>query len=561
MNECKNQIYSNDYFDFISNERNFFGAGAMGDCVQKIDMEYQIVYVPREGQPDVGIDSYTYRAIPKCYGLLDRTALEVTGILKLQNQPVLQLKGDGVMIGFLDTGIDYQNPLFCFSDGSSRISFLWDQTIMDGTPPEGILYGAEYDREKINQALSSENPLELVPSVDENGHGTFLAGVACGGEDIANNFIGAAPNAEIAVVKLKEAKQYLKEYYFLPQDMIAYQENDIMMAVSYLNQKALERNVPLILCIAVGTSMGNHGDGGALNNYLNYMSTRRMRGIVTAAGNEANTRHHFRGRIQSDMEFEDVEINVDKNRDGFFVELWAGAPELFAVSIISPTGEEVPRIPVRTGSSQIYTFLFERTTISIEYCLEVTQEANQLIYIRFLNAKRGLWILRVYPQSIITGEYNVWLPMEQMTKGEVFFLRPNPDTTMTMPATARNVITVGGFQASNDALFSDSGRGYTITGFIKPDFAAPAVNVYGPTRFNRFLTYTGTSAAAAITAGTCAQVFQWAFVEENAPDFSNAAMKNVLIRGARKTEERSYPNREWGYGILDVYQAFINLRE
>lgn len=318
--------------------------------------------------------------------------------------------------------------------------------------------------------------------------------------------------------------------------------------------------MPLVICMALGSSMGSHADGGALIRYLNYICGRPKRCVVTATGNEANTRHHFQGIIRQSDSYEDVEVNVEQEMEGVFLELWASAPELFAVSIISPTGEELPRIPVRTGTSQIYNFVFERTTVSIDYRFEVTQEANQLIYFRFLRLSRGVWIIRVYPQSNITGEYNIWLPMRQMTGGEVFFLKPSPETTLTMPGTARDVITTGGYNAQNGAIYQDSGRGYTITGQIKPDFVAPAVNVYGPGLRSNYVTYTGTSAAAAITAGACAQILNWAIEEGNINFFSNATLKNILIRGTRRTEQRSYPNREWGYGILDVYHAFEVIR-
>ena len=163
MADCREQVYSDEFFDFIvsyeeTNEQTIAGA-----CIQRIDEGYDIFYYPREGLPPLSVGSYSYSEIPKCYGLLDQTALEVSGILKMQNQPVLALKGRGVLIGFIDTGIDYTNPAFRYSDGSSRIVRIWDQTIQDGTPPVGILYGADYTREQINAALLSENPYDLVP--------------------------------------------------------------------------------------------------------------------------------------------------------------------------------------------------------------------------------------------------------------------------------------------------------------------------------------------------------------------------------------------------------------
>lgn len=560
MADCREQVYSNDYFDLIIPYAEAVNVPTSGTCIQRIDEGYDIFFFPRESSPPLNIGDYSYTSIPNCYGLLDQTALEASGIIRMQNQPALSLKGNGVLVGLIDTGIDYTNPLFRYSDGSTRILSIWDQTIEDGEPPIGILYGAQYVSEDINRALNSDNPYDIVPSRDENGHGTFLAGVACGGEDAANTFIGAAPQSQIAVVKLKEAKQFLREFYFIPDGVPAYQESDIMMAVSYLNGLANVHNMPLVICIALGNSMGNHGKNGALSSYLNAVCLRRKRAVVVATGNEANSGHHFQGEITGDMQYEDVEISVEEDMDGFFIELWSEAPELYAVSVISPTGERVPEIPVRSGSSQEYQFLFEGTTVTVDYRIEATETASQLVFIRFRNVRRGPWIIRVFPQSTITGRYNMWLPLQSFTLGNVFFLRSNPDTTLTTPSSASRVITVGGYNPANESIYANSGRGFTTSGEIKPDFVAPAVEVFGPGLRQNYVTVTGTSAAAAIAAGACAQIMQWALVDQNQTNLSNAGIKNMLIRGTNQPVGRNYPNREWGYGTLDVYQAFERLR-
>ena len=560
MADCREQAVSNDFFDCIISYVDTPFITVTSDCIQRIDEDYDIFYYAREGLPDLNVAGYSYEVIPKCFGLLDQTALEASGILRMQNQPALRLRGNGVLVGFIDTGIDYTNPLFRFSDGSTRILSIWDQELQSGTPPQGILYGSVYRREEIDRALLSDNPYELVPSRDENGHGTFLAGVAAGGEDVRADFIGAVPEASIAVVKLKEAKQYLKDFYFIPDGVPVYQENDIMLAVSYLNGLAMIYDMPLVICLGVGSSMGNHGRTGAVSTYLNYICGRRKRCVVAAAGNEANARRHFQGELSAGMNYEDVQINVEQDMRGFYVELWAKAPELYAVAVISPTGEQIPRVPVRAGASLEFRFVFEQTTVSVDCWSEPRETASQLVYLRFKEPKQGIWIVRVFPQNVITGNYHMWLPMQQMTDGEVFFLRSNPDMTITDPGSATQVITPGGYNAANEALYLNSGRGYTIDGEVKPDFVAPAVEVYGPGLRQNYVTYTGTSAAAALTAGACAQIMQWGFVELNEPRLSNAGIKNMLIRGADRNNERSYPNREWGYGTLDVYQAFLNLR-
>ncbi len=546
MPDCREQVYSNDYFDFIIPYGEAYTVSPPETCIQRVDEDYDVLYYSRAGLPPLNIGNYTYSSIPKCFGLLDQTALEVSGILRMQMQPALRLTGSGVLIGFIDTGIDYTNPIFRYEDGSSRIVQIWDQTVEDGTPPPGIFYGANYNQRQINEALESEEPYELVPTRDTNGHGTFLAGVACGGLDIQNDFIGAVPDAQIAVVKLKEAKQYLKDFFFVKEGVPAYQENDIMMAVAYLDGLANMLNLPLVICLGVGSSNGSRAGNSNLSTYLNIISSRRKRAVVTATGNEAGVRHHFLGQITGDMEYEDVEVNVGENVNGFFVELWAGAPELFEVAVFSPTGEEMPRVPFRESRTVTYDFIFERTTVSVDYRIEARRTGSLLIYLRFQNPRAGIWKIRVYKESIVTGDYHMWLPLQQFTSGEIFFLRSNPNMTLTIPSSATQVISVGAYNAANGGIFADSGRGYLTTGEVKPDFVAPGVNVYGPGMRGNYVRQTGTSVAAAITAGAVAQIMQWAIVERNSPTISNTGIKNMLIRGTGKPVQREFPNPEWG---------------
>lgn len=454
-------------------------------------------------------------------------------------------------MGFIDTGIDYTNPIFRYVDGSTRIAEIWDQSISDGTPPEGIFYGTRYDSEAINRALNSENPYDIVPSEDENGHGTFLAGVAAGGMDIENDFIGAAPEARIAVVKLKEAKQYLRDFFFVKDGVPAYQENDIMMAIAYLDGLANKLSMPLVICLGLGSANGSRAGNSYLSGYLNYICTRRKRSVVVANGNQAGARHHFQGKLSADMEFEEIEINVATEGRGFFAELWAAVPELVEVSVISPTGEVMPRVPVKEGATATYQFVFEGTTVSVDYRIEAIITGNLLIYLRFENPRKGIWKVRVYPENAESGLYNMWLPLQQFTEGDVFFLRSNPDVTLTIPSSASQVISVGAYNSVNGSLYADSSRGYSAAGVIKPAFVAPGVNVYGPDRRGNYIRQTGTSVAAAITAGAVAQVMEWAIVKRNAPAISNTEIKNMLIRGTDRPAPFSYPNTGWGaYGNI-----------
>lgn len=558
--DCEEIVYSNDYYDFIAENYSGTAGNIYEYCTQEINNVYTIVYTAREGLLPLSIANYTYSSIPKCFTLMDKSALEASGILRMQNYPTLSLKGQGILIGFIDTGIDYQNPVFLNADGSSRIAAIWDQTERSGTPPDGFIYGSEYRNGTINEALESQRPEGVVPSKDTNGHGTFLASVAAGSELPQEDFSGAAPYAQIAMVKLKEAKAYLREFYFIPEDAVAYQENDIMAGVAYLNQLAERMNMPLVLCTSVGSNAGSHGTGSnPLLSVLEALALRRPRGVVVAAGNEGNQRHHFAGQLQEEEEYQEVEISVGADVDGFIVEMWASAPQLFAVEIVSPTGERIPKEFILSGGKE-YTFLFENTTVSIDYRIARISAGDQLIFIRFTRPVQGIWTIRVYRQAVYAERYHMWLPMEELLTGEVYFLRSNPDTTITTPANGYTVMTVTAYDVSDNSIFIDASRGFTVTGTIKPDFAAPGVKVYGAGLRNQFVTKSGTSVAAAITSGAVALLLEWAVIRGNNTLINNVDMKNILIRGAQQDSGRTYPNREWGYGKLDLYQAFENIR-
>jgi subtilisin family serine protease len=529
----------------------------MGDdeCLISLNGAYEMWYFKKGTLPGINFGTYTYSAVPKCFTPLSQQALAASGILAIRSQPNLALTGDGVLIGIVDTGIDYQDPAFRYEDGSSRIVAIWDQTVEDGTPPENYFYGQEYTAEDINAALATDQPLELVPENDPSGHGTALAGIAAGSADAAGTFSGAAPYAALAVVKLKEAKPYLRNFYFIPEGAAAYQENDIMTGVDYLNQLAVERNQPLVLLIGLGTNNGAHSGDTYLSSFLDDIGQRRRRAVVVAGGNEANARHHYYGKLYDADQIDTVEINVEKNMRGFQVEMWSRSPELYEIAVISPSGERLSRVPVERQSRKEYSFVLEGTTLTVDYRIVGSRSANQLIYLRFEKPTRGVWKILVYSRNYVYGTFHMWLPISAFLEAPVYFLSSSPDITLTVPGTASVPMTVGGYNDQNGSLYLDSGRGYTIEGDIKPDFVAPAVEVEGPDD----LTHTGTSAAAAITAGAAAMFLEWAVVRGNLPSANTADVKAEFIRGASQSVGELYPNREWGYGMLDLSKTFLKL--
>ena len=539
-------------------------------CVNLVSQEYAIVHAPLSGVLPLSFTQHTYSAIPKLYGLQDTTALEAAGILPVFSQPNLMSTGQGILIAMIDTGIDYTNPLFQNPDGTSRILRLWDQTIESENTPEAVagfqpFYGTIYSQEDLNRALASEQPLELVPSTDTSGHGTFLAGVAAGRQiQSPTTFSGAAPDAALAVVRLKPAKQYLREFFAVPPDADAYQENDIMAAAAFLLGVAGQYQMPLVLCLGVGTSQGSHSGISPLAMQLQALSGTRGFACVTGAGNETGFRHHYFGNLSPDQEYEDVELRVADSTSGFSMELWADVSELYTVGFVSPSGEVIERIPMTVGQETTISFQLDATRILISYQITESSSGRFLAFLRFTGPAPGIWHIRVYPTLFVAGQFHIWLPMQGFLTEDTGFLRPDPDITITDPGNAPLLLTVSTYNHVTGSLYIHSSRGFTATGQIKPDFAAPGVEVQGPgipPGTSRLSRQTGSSVATAITAGAVACLFSWGFTQGNDTTLTSISVKSILIRGAERKEAFRYPNSQWGYGTLNLYRAFLLMRE
>ena len=561
---CREYILSEDYRDFIGNHvRTSFLDSIMqtGHCEQDAGFGYKCFYLPASSVDPVTLPKFSYNSIPKCYAPVSMETLNQTGILPVQNYPTLQLKGSGVLIGFLDSGIDYSNTIFRNLDGSTRIAAIWDQTVQSGTPPQAFSYGSEFTREQINEALLSENPLEIVPSTDDTGHGTYAASLAAGGADVGEQFLGAAPEASIAVVKLKQAKQYLRNYYYVPGNTVCYQETDIMLGLKFLNDLADSLEMPLVVCITCGTTMGGHIGTLPLSFLIEGYSTIANHITVIGTGNEADKRHHYFNTIENERDTKTVEIRVGENVSGFSMELWTEVPNILSISIISPSGENTSRIPFRVGASAEIDFLFERTKVAVDYRLLVEKSSSELVFFRFNAPAPGIWKIIVEPLSIADGRFHIWLPMTEFLSGEVFFLESDPYYTLTNPANADSPVVVSYYDGNTGAVSQTSGRGYTRTNRMKPDITAPGVNVTGALPGGRFSSRSGSCISAAITAGAVALMLEWLLDIQEVPGIDSFQIKSLLILGAVRPKTMEYPNREWGYGQLNLYNTFEAMRQ
>lgn len=497
---------------------------------------------------------YVAGAFP--YTLNDLSPLDVANITKFHTSPYLKLTGQGVIVGILDTGIDYLNDEFCYEDGTTRILGIWDQSIEETIVDPTVILGSYYSRKEINKALEAkrrgEDPYAIVPSKDLVGHGTKMAGII-GARGKNPEIIGGAPSCEFAVVKLKPS-------FLTDNGEPVYAQADILLGLKYFQYLTETQNNPIVIYLPVGSNLGSHDGNNLLERYIDRLSEVRATMVVTSTGNEGNQETHTSGRLEKTGDIKTIEIRVSPTQSSIFIEIWGNKPDKIALSIISPSGEVVEKLPAKLLKTEEIKFVYEGSKATITYYLPEEITGDELISIRIKDLKPGIWQFRLIGEYIVNGRYDAYIPQRILLKGDTRFLNSTSETTLTTPSTSRQIITTGFYNQTNNAIVAASGRGYTRDNRIKPDLAAGGVNAKTIAPGGQIVTVTGGSVASAVLASACALLFQWGVVDGNDPYIYAQKMKSYLIGGTSKRKGDIYPNPEWGYGTLNLEGVFDNIR-
>ncbi len=460
-------------------------------------------------------------------GSMDQRSMEAACIPPVWREH--GLTGQGVLIGFVDSGIDLNHPEFLSEDGRSRIIALWDMTAQ-GTPPEGFRYGAAYTESEIASGQ--------VSSSDHSGHGTAVAAIAAGQS-------GVAFGASIAMVKLPSAET-----------------TDIMRAIKFLLDQAEARGMPCVVNLSYGTSCGSHWGQTLFESYVDQSAQRGRSVVVCAAGNEGSGAHHFSGRLTENAVL-DAEFTVSTQREQICLSLWKNFIDEAAFELVLPNGRTTGLLTegtrmLRFGSIRISVFYGAPThyTVSQEVLFLLDAPPGGL---------DGLWKLRCYGGKIADGRFNVWLPTMEEVTDRTAFLQPTPDLTITLPATAMYPISVGGFRPETETVSPFSGRGIQdCAGRTLLDMTAPAEGVRSAKAGGGYDTFTGTSMAAPFVSGSAALMMEWGVVRGNDRLLYNQRVKAFLCKGCLRSPFLTYPNAQWGYGRLNLcgaMNALINYLE
>ena len=568
-NTLNNILNSTNYYTFLI---QYFGDVKKEVAEKKpsfhisiINNKYAMLSVPSDSFPTIDtlptFETIVYIKPPQLFTLQEISPFKASQAEFLHLDLPLKLTGKNITIAVIDTGIDYLNEELMDDDMNTRIEFIWDQTIASSTPSSDIpvSFGSIYKKDSIQDAINEyrkgNDPYSIVPSKDKIGHGTKMSGII-GSSGKNPDLIGVAPDCNFIAVKLIDDYAFKSEFNInIPAFNIAI----IIATLEVLYQYALMTNTPLIIYFPLGSNLGNHKGYDLLDQFIDNICMTSKIALVTGAGNERVSSCHASGSISVEQPVSIVDIDVTDDEKFLWIEIWVDLPNIITVDVISPSGENSGIIKSSVDSADTYSFVFEKTSIKVNYYVPEEISGDELIRIRFYDLKPGIWKLRLTGDLILDGTYNVWIPQQGLTSYGTHITPADTYGTITNPGNSKYAITAAAYNQTNNNLLNYSGCSFSNDYLNTIDIAAGGVNALTIAPNNSIAFVNGTSVAAAIVAGACSMIFQWGLVEGFNTNMYSQSLKTYLIRGVKTRSGDIYPNPEWGYGMLDILNIFKNI--
>lgn len=476
------------------------------------------------------------------------STLEATNMLFMGNSLYNKLQGDGIVVAIIDSGIDYLNPDFINEDNTSKILYIWDQESDYNLPPENMLFGSEFTREQINEAIAN-NDSNL--SKDEIGTGTMASAIISSNGKTNPNYKGIAPKTELIVVKLRSYISRFKE------GVINYKNTDFLVAISYIIKKFKEISKPIIINFTLGVISGRGISQTLLNTFEELYQSGFI--LVSGAGNQGNTDIHYSGNVSSGQS---VDVNFQVGDDKNLIIIIDGHEiDRFNIAIISPLGEISTTINYSSNFTE-YTgnFNLENVKYSISYSYPWLSTGSMQISIKLENVYSGIWAIRIMGADVINGNFDAYLPNKNLISQNTRFIDSDSNATITRYGLLREAITVGAYNTKSNSMWIGSSKGPEKTEDFILDIVAPGVDIISICKNNTLKVATGTGVSSSVVCAVIALLIEFIINQTQFYRLSTYSepIKTYLMLGATQKSIYKYPNSSYGYGILN-YQSTLEI--
>lgn len=481
----------------------------------------------------------------------------VPGILAdIVHSATPEVTGAGVIIGAVDTGIDYTHLDFRVdSDGdgfeeSSRILGILDQSYG--------FFGTEYSKQDIDTDLANGHGANsgIVRQKDTDGHGTHVIGIAAGdGSASSGGFVGVAPEAWIVMVKT------------------TFFTSDILAGIEYVFDLADDLGLPAVVNLSLGGHEGPHDGSSLFEQGIDELVRGSGRVVVVSAGNEGDLAIHTSDALLGDTSI----FRIAPDGWDAELDLWYPGSSQFTITLTPPAGAPIV-VPWRTESGLVQT-PFGTARIDNASLGTNPNNGDHEVVIRLSGLLgSGQWQVTVIDSGGNGGRYDAWI-----ISGSAVIVSGDSTSTIDEPGNAHDVITVGSFNTkaiwpslSGDqnylstyplhVLSSYSSQGPTRDGRTKPEICAPgawigaalsADALWQGYLVNPDGVHTmelGTSMAAPHVSGAAALLLS---ID---PGLTAEDVRLLLTESATHDGfTGSVPNMRWGWGKLNVFAAVANV--
>ncbi len=530
------------------------------------------------------------------YACLDVSTAKI-GAVQVREQ--LGYTGKGVLIGIIDSGIDWKNNDFIDATGKTRIKYL-----LDMSEPGNVYGGALYTDEDINNALNGNG---FVHERDYSGHGTHVAGIAAG-DYSANSLFGAyagvAPEASLIVVKATR-----------DENSREFQTADQIIALKFIDSLATVLNMPCVINMSFGGHSGAHNGTSDVELAIDQLvgHGKPGRAVITVAGNDGTNNIHARADFGNGVSYKEVTFSIKEylpnpgtGDDRVLFDIWYKGNQKVAITITTPSGKrigpvmqgEVKDENTDEGTVYVWNGFYETAGGYLPgYDNEI---GNYEIYVDINDANAfkppavGTWTLKF---SGLAGDVDAWITGVSNRNMNAAFIEGNAqDGKISIPGTARNAITVGAYTTKKSWIDLDGNHlaidffgqivigklssftsfGPTLDERIKPEITAPGEIIASsyskdapPGSNASIFTETssglphalileggleamssGTSMAAPHVTGAVALIL------EKYPDLTAIQIRDMLTTSANDDYPvEKIPNNQWGWGKLDIFSA------
>lgn len=474
---------------------------------------------------------------------------DAAGTDYIYKNPYIQSTGKNILIAIIDSGIDYLHPDF-IENNKTKIVSIWDQESDKKKPPDGLIFGSEFTSEDINKSIEEK---DKTLSEDRIGTGTIAAGIAAGRGNLNSQYKGVAIDSELVVVKLREYKDTYKK------GKINYQKSDFLAAIRYVLDVAKKENKNVIINLTIGLISKSIVETTMLSTFNELSQPETI--VVSGAGNEGNTDTHYRGIIKNKDKIDDIIIQVG-DQTNLDITLLVNGPDKIGAILISPSGEMSYKIMY---TPEYYTykgkFNLEDTAYEMRFSYPWLESGNEELTISLYDIKPGIWTLRLIPEFIIEGNYDVYLPNKNIISNETRFSDPTSEATITMYGASEDVITIGAYNDKTDSIWIGSSKGPVKLSLIKPDIVAPGVDIISTYINSSYNTSIGTGVSASIVSGVLAIILEYitSKYEFSQKILTVKSLKTYLMLGATKKDIYTYPNITQGYGLLDLKNTIVEI--